>query len=436
MPEESKERADETSNSYRYYVLALLTLTYFFSIVDRNIFSILSEDIKAELDLTDTQLGLLMGFAFAVFYSLAGIPVARLADRTSRKGVIAGSIAIWSVATGFCGLATGFVSMFAARSVVGVGEAGAAPPAHAIITDLFPRKQLTRALSIFLLGATLGSVGGQVLGGILGQMFGWRATFWIVALPGVVLGLIIMWTVREPPRGRYDRGYDAKRPIDSVGSTLAVLMRNRAYVGAILSQIFSSATAYGLLFWIAPLLIRNFDLEKDEVGLMVGGAILLGGLPGLLLGGQLTDYLISRNYKWVVRVPATALLVAAPTFVLALFCDTPTATVILFGLGFFFFNLAFAPPYTIVQTQVEPHQRALASAVSLVVITIFGMGAMLPFVGWLSDTFASTYGDRSINLSLAIGCVFLIVAAASLLWALKGLRPELINSDHDNQEPS
>ena len=422
MPDSSKTRASTERPGYRYYVLTMLALSYFVSVVDRNMLAILAQDVKAELSLTDSQLGLLMGLAFALLYSLFGIPVARLADRTSRKSVIAVSVAVWSVATALCGMATGFGSLFAARVIVGMGEGGATPSSHSMITDLFPRPELARALSIFLLGSILGSVGGQIIGGVVGQQYGWRVTFWIVAAPGFLIAAALGLTVREPARGRFDTDYDAQRPVDPVRKTAASLLRNRAYLGASMGNSCAVAALYAMLFWLAPVMIRTFALSKHEVGLILGVATLLGGLPGLLLGGLATDLLVKRDHRWMGRIPALALLSSFPAFAGALFVTTPFAAAALFGVGFFFFNVGFAAPFAIMQTHVEPHQRAFAAAVTGIVANVGGLGIMLPLVGWLSDRLSVSYGNRSLNFALACATLLFPVAAGLLGWTTGHLR--------------
>jgi len=224
------DRKLATGGIYRWYVLGMLTVVSMFSIADRLVFSILLEDIKAEFTFSDFQIGLLGGLAFAATYVIVGFPAARLADRSVRKNIVAGAISFWSLMTALCGLATGFWTLFLARTGVGVGEGCSGPPSQSLVSDYFPPHELAKAMGFLTLGASMGTAGGLIVGGQLNEMFGWRYAFILMGLPGVVIGLIMYLTVREPMRGRY-AAKGAQIQQQPLGATLKSLLGNRVFMG-------------------------------------------------------------------------------------------------------------------------------------------------------------------------------------------------------------
>ena len=407
---------------YRFYVLTILTITYVFSYMDRQILSILIEDIGAEFTLTDTHKGLLMGLAFALFYAGLGIPVARLADRLSRRNIIAASITVWSLATAACALATGFWGLFAARVGVGIGEAGGGPPSHSMISDYFRKTELTRALSVYSLGTLFGAVIGLSLGGLLADLYGWRMAFVIVGLPGVLIGLLMMLTIKEPPRGRYAENYDPNAPKANFKGAIASLAGNRPYIGALVAHTLAVLVGYVAISWAAAIFVRTFGLSKTEVGVLLAGAILLGGLPGMLAGGWLADKLGVRDVRWMAWVPAIASLIATPFYVSSMMAPSATVMAALFGLGTFCFNIAFAPGVGIIQRVAKPDERALASAVMFFFSNLFGLGLGPTMAGAISDMLKPEYGALSLNYAVAIIALLMIPSALVFFWTAGALK--------------
>jgi len=292
---------------YRYYVLALLTLTSLFSVADRLVFSILLEDIKAEFSFSDTQLGLLGGVAFTVTYVIAGFPAARLADRSTRKNIVAAAISFWSVMTALCGAAAGFWSLFFARTGVGVGEGCSGPASQSLVADFFRRGELARAMGFLTIGATMGTVTGLMAGGLLAEAFGWRMAFVLMALPGVVLGAILYCTVLEPRRGRYAPEGSRVQQLPIRG-TLASLLGNRVFLGLVAGFALQIMIGYAMAFWMAPVMLRDFDVSTSDVAVYLGLAFFLGGIPGPILGGYLTDWLTRFDERWRAWLPGFASL--------------------------------------------------------------------------------------------------------------------------------
>ena len=249
---------------YRWYVLGLLTLTSLFSVADRLVFSILLEDIKAEFDFTDFELGLLGGLAFTATYVLIGFPAARLADRSIRKNIIASAITFWSLMTALCGAAVGFVTLFLARTGVGVGEGCSGPASQSLMADYFRRDELARAMGFLTWGATLGTVTGLMAGGLLAEAYGWRMAFVLMALPGVVLGAFLYFTVREPQRGRFAPA-GSRIEQTSLKETVSSLLRNRVFMGLSIGWAVQIMIGYALAFWMAAVMLRNFDVSTADV---------------------------------------------------------------------------------------------------------------------------------------------------------------------------
>ena len=413
---------NKTGGSYRLYVLGVLTFTYLFSYMDRQILSILIEDIGQEFSLDDTQRGLLMGLAFALFYAGLGIPVARLADRMNRKRIIAGAITIWSAATALCGAASGFWTLFLARVAVGVGEAGATPPAHSIIGDYFRKHELTRALSVYSLGTTFGAVIGLIAGGMLAEMFSWRVAFVVVGLPGIVLGMIVLFTIREPERGRLDENFDADAPKENARQTVVSLFSNMPYVGSLIAHTLAVVMGYVVVSWSAAIFGRSFGIPTGQIGLYLGIAILIGGLPGMLIGGVLTDRLGKQDARWMGWVPAIANAIAMPVFIVTMLMPSAFLMAVALGAGIFFYNVGFAPALGIVQSVVKPTERALASAFVFFFANLFGLGFGPTFAGWISDQLKPSVGMLSLNYSVMIMSVCLFLAAVCFVWTAQTLK--------------
>ena len=283
---------DGESGFYRYYVLFLLTIAAMFSIADRLVLSILLEDIKAEFVLSDTELGLLTGIAFTFFYVLIGFPIARLADRSNRRNIIAVALAFYSLMTALCGAAVGFWTMFLARMGVGVGEGGAGPPAVSILADYFKKHELPRAMSIHTLGAVMGTSFGLMAGGWLASLFGWRMAFVLLGLPGIALGLLIFFSMKEPPRGRYTpKALDQEQK--GLLTSFASFSRNKVLILTGIGWGLATTIGYAMAIWLAPIMLRNFELDVANVGIVLGLTFLVGGIPGPILGAMLID----RLYK-------------------------------------------------------------------------------------------------------------------------------------------
>lgn len=412
------------SKNYRYYVLLMLTLTSMLNIADRLIMSILLEDIKAEFTMTDTQLGLLAGLAFALFYATLGIPIARLADKANRKNILAASLLVWSGMTALCGAATGFVSLFLARLGVGVGEAGGSPPTYSIIADYFKPSELGRAMGVYTTGAVLGTGGGMMVGGLLAEAYGWRLTFVLLGIPGILLAVVLFFTVREPMRGQYDTGSDASKKAADMKATLHSLAKNNTYVRVSLSFALLTMVGYAMAVWLAPIMLRNFDVSVGKVGVYLGTAYFIGGLPGPIIGGILTDYAVRFDARWRAWIPAICIIATVIAFWFCLSSATLPAFLGFFTLAYAIFMLPQAASMSMLQSSVAAGQRAFAVSIALLVNSLLGL-ALGPFlIGTLSDALAPEFGSMALNYSVLTLCTTAaVIASICYVWTAASISP-------------
>ena len=411
------------SSTYRWYVLAALTVTSLFSVADRRVLSILLEDIKAEFMLSDSQLGLLTGIAFSLFYVIFGFPFARLADRATRKNIVAAALTVWSVMTILCGAAVGFWSLFAARMGVGVGEAGSGPAGQSMLADYFRRDQLARAMGFLTLGATIGTVTGLMAGGLLADAYGWRMAFVLLGLPGVLLGLIVFLTVREPPRGRYAKGGAAEAKQRPLGEALRRLLRNKVYLGVMAGFAVQIMIGYALAIWMAPMMMRNFEISAGTVGLFLGLAFLLGGIPGPIAGGFLTDWLVRRDERWRAWLPGVLGIVCLIPLSLCLMATDFWTFLGLFALAYAIFVATQAPILSLIQLSLDASERALGVAFALFFNNLIGQAVSAAAIGGISDAFTPTLGTAALNFAVFVVCAIAgLGALAIFLWTGRQLR--------------
>ncbi|MBL4787490.1 MAG: MFS transporter [Kordiimonadaceae bacterium] len=408
-PVEEDQAADTPaiSKKMRNYTLAVLTLVYTFNFVDRQILVIMSESIKNELLLSDTQLGLLTGLAFAMFYVSVGIPIAYFADRMNRRNIIAASLTVWSAMTALSGFAQNYSQLLLARVGVGVGEAGGSPPAHSMISDMFDKKSRATALAIYTAGLYLGVTVGFILGGFLVDIYGWRATFMIVGIPGVLLALVLRYTVIEPQRGVFEKTSSKKPP--SFWETLAAVKNMKCFPYVAFGCAMSAFVSYGSSNFMPSLLIRYHDMAASEVGLVLGPTAGVGGMIGAFMGGYLTDKYASNNPSWYLWLPGLVGVFGIPLGIFAFQTDNTTAALV----AYFFFavmgTLYLAPSIAVVHRLVEPRMRAMSSAMLFFVLNLIGLGLGPLFVGFLSDMLANAEGVANLRLALTIATPLALV---------------------------
>jgi predicted MFS family arabinose efflux permease len=408
-------------------VLGVLVVVYAVNFVDRNILSVLLQPIKEELGASDTAMGVLTGFAFAVFYTFAGIPIARLADRGSRRGVMAVGIAFWSLMTAASGLATSFAWLALARIGVGIGEASATPAAHSILSDYFPPERRTRAIAIYNTGSSAGILFGLALGGTLKELFGWRLAFAVVGLPGLLVALAVWLLVREPPRGLSEQRSASAAPPGTL-ETLRYLAALRSFRQVALAAALYGVTSYGLLIWAPTFMVRVHQRGYAQTGFELGMVIGIASAVGVLLGGALCDRMARRDVRWLVWIPALAAWLLAPFYVAFALAPDPALALAAYVPVNLLTAVFAAPTYMIAQGLAQLRMRALASAVVLFVINLVGLGAGPMLVGALSDALQPRFGAESLRYALLLALAFNLWGAVHSVLAGRSLAGDLARS--------
>jgi len=415
----------EFSSGVTRYALGLLVVVYVFNFVDRSILSILQDSIKAEFDLSDAQLGWLQGIAFAFLYSTLGIPIARFADRNVRRSVIALAVFAWSGMTMLTGFARGFVELFLARVGVGIGEAGCSPPAHSLISDLFRPERRATALAVYSLGIPIGSAIGTFAGGWINQLFDWRTAFIVVGLPGILLAVLVRFTLREPTRGYWDppaRSTDAAAERESAMDVIRYLLslasfRHLAFAGSLHAFYGYGAGAFIPSFFRR---LHDFGDQTGELGTWLAAIGITTGALGTFMGGWLSDRIARNDARWYAWLPAVATAIGVPfAFLFYLWPDGREALAI-YALPAVLGGMYLGPTFAMTQALVPPRMRAVASAVLLFMLNMIGLGLGPLCVGMVSDWLEPSYGIESIRWALL--SVVVICATWSVLHYLLAAR--------------
>lgn len=409
-PSEAAPAAAPYSPAYLRYALGLLCVVYVVNFVDRQVLSILLQSIKDDLGLMDWQLGLLSGTAFGIFYATLGIPIARLADRFSRKGVIAVCLTIWSGMTALCGTASGFATLLLYRIGVGVGEAGGSPPAHSMISDYFPPEKRATALGVFSLGVPLGILVGFLAGGWLDQVLGWRQAFIVVGLPGVVLAIIVATTLREPVRGLSEGIQANDDAAPTAFEVMAYLWGLRSFRHVSVASGLYAFVGYSSTNWMPSFLSRSHGMSQGDIGTSLALIIGIGGGIGIYLGGVLSDRYSRSDPRNGLRVPMWAMALAFPPGFVVFLTDSSTLALAAFTVPAFLGLMYQAPAFAVVQSLATPKMRATAAAVLLFVINIIGMGLGPLATGIISDALEPRFGDDSLRYAL-------LIVSAGLVWS-------------------
>jgi MFS family permease len=399
----------------------LLLLAYVLNFLDRQILGILNAPIKAELHLTDTEFGAIGGLAFALLYSVLGLPLAYLADRTKRSWVIAGSLAVWSGFTALCGLAGSYWQLFAFRLGVGIGEAGGVAPSYALIADYFPAHRRARALAIYSLGIPLGLAGGALIGAYLTAWISWRAAFVVMGVLGLLLAPVMLVYVRDRPRSRASVAEQV--PISKV---FAILARKPSFWLLAFASSSSSLIGYALALWTPAVMMRSFGLELVPTGQFLASLLLIGGSAGVFGGGWLADRLGARNRAWYGWLPAAAWVVAAFAWALGLMAPSLWVAWPLLLVGNALNILWLGPVITAVQHLAPPRMRSTASGSFLLINNLVGLGIGPLLIGRVSDALKSTYGVDSLRNAAVAGTAFYLLAALLMLFAARWLQSDWV----------
>jgi MFS family permease len=392
-------------DAYKRYLLAVLSLVLAFNAVDRLALGLLMQDIKLDLHLSDTQLGLVTGIAFALFYSIMGIPIARWADRGNRITIITVTTALWSAAVALCGVAGNFLQLLVIRAGVGVGEAGCTPPAHSLIADHFSRAERPRAMALYMLGAPLSVTVGYFLAGWLNEFYGWRMTFILLGLPGVLLAALVGLTLREPRRTRLSSGKCIPPEVPyAVNEIWRRLWGNFTFRHLLLCFSVMSFFGHGVGQWQAVFFIRTYGLETGELGTWFTLIFGVSGFVGTYLGGALASRHAANNEN--LQLKALAVLFAVFTIISALVYLSPNYLIAfgLLGLSAFGATMITAPLFATIQSLVPDHMRAVSIAIIYLFANLIGMGLGPLVAGMLSDSLVPFTGEESLRFALIALC--------------------------------
>ncbi len=413
------------STSASWYALVLLTVVYSFNFIDRQLLAILQEAIKTELSLSDSQLGLLTGFAFAIFYVTAGIPIARWADRGNRRDIVALSLTIWSGMTALSGFVQNYFQLLMARIGVGVGEAGGSPPSHSIISDIFPPTRRATAIGFYSMGVNIGILFGFLAGGWLNEFFGWRVAFMVVGIPGICLAILLRFTLAEPIRGLHD-GESTNTDAVSFGEVLRLLWSRRTFIHMALGAGLNAFCGYGVANWTASFMIRSYQMPTGELGTWLAAIIGVGGAISVFAGGMLADRLAPRDKRWYAWVPCIAGFVAVPFMAAVYLVDGPYLALIMAIIPGLLFQTYLGNTIATTHAIVSPRMRATASAILFLILNIIGLGAGPWTVGFVSDLLAPTLGAESLRYSMLYVLPPVMIWSATHYWfAAKTIREDM-----------
>ena len=416
------------SDLYRNYVLMMLTIVYVFNFIDRQVLVVLQESIKSDLGLSDTQLGLLSGLSFALFYVLLGIPIARLADRSNRRNIVAISLTVWSAMTAACGMAQNFYHLLLARIGVGVGEAGGSPPAHAMISDYFPDNKRATALSIYSIGIYIGIMVGFPLGSYLDGLYGWRMAFILVGLPGVLFAILFFLTVKEPERRQ---GVAETNDVDNTSfkSVFKFLLSKKSFVYLALAAGCHTFATYGLGNWLASFIVRlhlpTGGIEASNIGITIGLILGFAGGIGSFIGGYVADKLGKADKTWYFKVSAYGGVIAIPFLMVFYFhSDTVIALTCLF-IGYTAISTFLGPAIAITHSIVPAKMRAFSSSVLFLALNLIGLGFGPLFVGFVSDLLQPSLGVEALRWAMASTMFMSCIAIYLFMKASKYIDEDL-----------
>lgn len=432
------------SQRYKAYVLLILTGVYTFNFIDRQILVIIQESIKAELGLSDTQLGLLTGFTFAVFYVTLGLPIARFADKNNRRNVVAWALAIWSGMTAISGLVTNFFQLLLARVGVGVGEAGGSPPAHSMISDYFPAHQRATALSIYSMGIYVGILAGYSLGGWIDATYGWRMAFYALGIPGIIYALLLFFTVKEPPKGHSDAAVTAdfsKKKIPgsafsevtgegskeaSFWEVVRILLSKKTFIFVAFACGLHTFGNYGVGNFFAPFLARVHGMPVEDIGTWLGITSGFGGIIGTFLGGFLADKYGRKDLRWYMWIPIIAGLINLPFSYFAFFDGNLNVVLFTYFMTALLTALYLGPSIAVTHNLIDAKKRALASAILFLVLNFIGLGLGPLGIGMISDYLSADYGAESLRYAFTITWVTGIISLVLFYLGSKTYQAEAL----------
>ncbi len=398
-----------------WYVVGLLLLIHVLCYADRMALAVLLPAIKKTFSLSDTQLGLLSGIAFSISYALAGVPLARLADRHSRRAILGIAVVGWSVMTASMGVAQSFWQLFTSRVGIGLGEAGCVPPCHSMIVDLVPKSRRSAVLGVYMAGAPLGSLVGLTMGSWLGALLGWRQTFQVFGASGIVLAAVFLLSTTEPQRSSAALQGMALR--HSFLTSTRKLLSRRAYAYTLIGLGFSGFAQTGLLQWLPSYFIRTFGHETSNVGGYFGIAYGAGAVVGILAGGVVGDRLCAKDARWALWIAIGAYACSLPLMLLAIYSSDLRIAMAATFFGFAILCTPYAPVYAMLQAVSPPHLRALAVAITLLAINLVGAGLGPVLIGFVSDFAAAHAAENPLRFGVLSAIAFFPFPAICYLLA-------------------
>lgn len=434
---------EPVSAGYRKYALGLLLVIYTLNFLDRQVVNILAEPIKRDLGLADWQLGMMTGLAFAIFYTILGIPIARTAERSNRPLIISASVAVWSGFTMLCGATTTFWQLLLARIGVGVGEAGCSPPAHSLITDYVPRSMRASAIAFYSIGTPLGTLIGMAMGGLVADAYGWRTAFLVAGAPGVIVALVAAFTLVEPRKklaAEVRARSAAAQP--TFGAAIKVLRSKKTFWLVAFAASIKAFVGYGHAPFTASFFFRNHTDQiaalAADFGLKSAGFLglalgLIGGTAGVIgawLGGVIADKFGAKDIRAYVLVPAVASIITIPLYIAAISLPDARAAIMLLTIPTLLGTLWYGPVYATAQSIVEPQMRATTAAVILFIINLIGLGLGPVAVGALSDFFAKVMGmgeAEGVRWALIVSTCFGFVAAWLFFKAARTIKDDMVS---------
>lgn len=409
----------QESRGYRAWLLFVLMLVCLVNYADRSVIGSVAEPLRREFGLSDLQLGLLQGLSFALLYSLLGVPFARLAERRSRVRILAAATFAWSALTVACGAAANYWQMLLVRVGVGVGEAGFMAPASSLLGDHFPRSRRAFATSVMMLGVPFGALIGATVGGYIAQSIGWRWAFLALGAPGVLVAALVLFTLREPLRGRHEQ--QAQQDVPPLGDVARQCLGDPVFRHVAMGGMLAGFGLHGLGQFLGVYLVRSYGLPYGMAGMIYGLIAAFTITLGLLVGGSLADRFGRRDLRWYTRIPAMGTVLSAPLYLLAFSSQQLAVSVGFLLAAGSCLLLHFGPGVATVQNLATARTRASMIAIYQLVVNVVSMGLGTPLIGWLSDRFAAqalAQGGITLQQAQALGLRHALMASTVFyVWA-------------------
>ena len=427
------QKVESARPAHARTALTLLFLAYALSITDRMILSVLFEPIRVEFGASDTQMGLLGGLSFALFYATLGVPIARLADQKDRRLIIVLSLGLFSLMTAMSGLASGFVMLFLLRIGVGIGEAGVNPASQSIIADYYPEQHRGTAMSILAVGAPVGMIGGFLIGGTVSEAYGWRAAMFAVGIPGLALAALMYFLLREPQRGGSGSAVVANTVQPGIKNSAVFMFKNTALRQLLIASTITGMGSYGASTWLPAFFVRVHDFSQAQVGLLM--ALLFGGLGavGTLVGGKLFDVQSNKGPARGVWMIAIVQISVIPLYIAAYQVNAISFAIGLFLLPAFAGNFFLGPTLALIQSLSPVPMRAVAAAIKMFCLNLVGLSLGPFIVGFLSDVLQPEYQERSLPIALSVLALLSIWSAVHFWLCGKALQRAQLNTELTNE---